>query len=129
MIERKRCEREIDPAQYRPRRAGAERAPEMERSMGLASRVLGAVVVIGAAGALIAAATLAPRVLRSARPMLRRGLKRGLGAYAALRAAAAEFTEDVEDLVAEVQSELSQARPATTAHNDDTPPTGRAEAS
>lgn len=96
--------------------------------MGLASRALGAVVLIGAAGALIAAATVAPRVLRSARPMLRQGLKRGLGAYAALRAAAAEFTEDVEDLIAEVQSELSEARPAAAPSNDDAPPADRAEA-
>lgn len=82
--------------------------------MGLASRLLGTVLVIGAAGALVGAAVMAPRLLRAARPALRQGLKRGLSAYAAVRAAAAEFTEDVEDLVAEVQQELSAAekRPA-----------------
>lgn len=58
-------------------------------------------------GAIVLAAN-APRLLRAARPVLRKGLKRGLEAYAAVRGAAAEFAEDVEDLVAEVQAELKQ---------------------
>jgi hypothetical protein len=64
----------------------------------------------------IGAAAFAPRLLRAARPALRRGLKQGMQAYTALRAATAEFVEDVEDLVAEVQGELSEAMPraATT---------------
>ena len=56
----------------------------------------------------IALAANAPRLLRAARPALRKGLKQGLQAYAAARGAAAELVEDVEDLIAEVQAELNQ---------------------
>jgi hypothetical protein len=88
--------------------------------MGLAHRLLGTALAVGALGALVGVAVVAPQVLRAARPALREGLKRGLAAYGAVRAAAAEFAEDVEDLIAEVQQELSAAseRPA----NDDPPP-------
>jgi hypothetical protein len=129
MIERKQARRRIDPAQYEPAQIGPEPRPEMERSMGLASRALGAVVVIGAGAALIAAAAAAPRILHAARPALRQGLKRGLGAYAALRATAAQFTEDVEDLLAEVQSEISETNATVKSKDAADPPTERAEAS
>lgn len=74
--------------------------------MGLASRFLGGVVVLGLGVGAIALAANEPKLLRAARPMLRKGLKQGLEACAAVRGAAAELAEDVEDLVAEVQSEL-----------------------
>lgn len=76
--------------------------------MGLASRFLGSVIVLGVGVGVIALAVNAPKVLRAARPVLRKGLKRGLGAYAAMRSAASELAEDVEDLLAEVQAELKQ---------------------
>lgn len=78
--------------------------------MGLASRFLGGVVVLGLGVGAIALAANEPKLLRAARPMLRKGLKQGLEACAAVRGAAAELAEDVEDLVAEVQSELKQAQ-------------------
>lgn len=74
--------------------------------MGLASRLLGGVVLVGVGIGALALVANAPKVLRASRPLLRRGLKQGLGAYAALRSAAADFAEDVEDLIAEVQAEL-----------------------
>jgi hypothetical protein len=78
--------------------------------VGLASRFLGGVVVLGLGVGAIALAANAPKLLRAARPVLRKGLKQGLEAYAAVRGAAAELAEDVEDLVAEVQAELKQGR-------------------
>ena len=73
------------------------------------SRLLGGIILVGVGLGAVALVANAPRLLRSARPLLRQGLKRGLAAYDGLRGAAAEFAEDVEDLVAEVQSELKQA--------------------
>lgn len=76
--------------------------------MGLASRLLGGAFVLGMGVGALALAANAPKLLRAARPVLRKGLKQGLEAYAAVRGAAAELAEDVEDLVAEVQAELKQ---------------------
>jgi hypothetical protein len=84
----------------------------MEDSVGPVSRLLGGVILIGVGLGAVVLVANAPRLLRSARPLVRRGLKRGLAAYDGLRGAAAEFAEDVEDLVAEVHAELKQARGA-----------------
>ena len=78
--------------------------------MGLASRLLGGVVVLGLGVGAIALAANAPKLLRAARPVLRKGLKQGLQAYAAVRATASELAEDVEDLLAEVEAELKESR-------------------
>ena len=85
--------------------------------MGLASRLLGGVVVLGVGVGAIALAANAPKLLAAARPVLRKGLKQGLVVYGAVRAAAAELAEDVEDLVAEVQAELKEARAPAQADN------------
>lgn len=87
--------------------------------MGLAARLLGGVVLVGVGVGAVVLAANAPRLLRASRPVLRQGLKRGLEAYAALRGAAADFAEDVEDLVAEVQAELKTHRPASSAQDSD----------
>jgi hypothetical protein len=78
--------------------------------MRMAFRVLGTALLIG--GGVLAVATIvaAPRLLRAARPLVREGLKRGIDIYARARAGAAEFVEDVSDLVAEVQAELTSER-------------------
>lgn len=65
--------------------------------------------MLGVGVGAIALAANAPRLLSAARPVLRKGLKRGLEVYVSVRAAAAELAEDVEDLVAEVQAELKEA--------------------
>ncbi|MGD9965177.1 MAG: DUF5132 domain-containing protein [Hyphomonadaceae bacterium] len=75
--------------------------------MGLGSRLLGTVLVVGAGALAVAAVLAAPGALRAARPLVREGLKRGLDVYDRVRGAAAEFTDDVEDLVAEVRSDFS----------------------
>jgi hypothetical protein len=82
-----------------------------EQALGLASRLLAGAFIIGAGAGAIALAANAPRLLRAARPTLRQGLKRGLEAYHAVRSAAAELADDVEDLLAEVQAELKQTAP------------------
>lgn len=75
--------------------------------MSIAGRVLGTMFVLGAGALTIAAVVAAPRILQTARPLLREGLKRGIGLYEQARAAAAEVAEDVEDLVAEVRAEVA----------------------
>ncbi len=77
----------------------------------LGSRLLGTMLLIGGGVAAVVVVVAAPKVLRAARPMVREALKRGMGVYARARAASAEFVEDVEDLVAEVQAELTATRP------------------
>lgn len=74
------------------------------------SRILSAALLVGGGIAAIALVAAAPRLLRVARPFVRESLKRGMGAYARARAATAEFTEDLQDLVAEVQAELTRER-------------------
>jgi hypothetical protein len=90
----------------------------MEESVGPVSRLLGGVIVVGLGLGAVALVANAPKLLRSTRPFLRQGLKRGLAAYDGLRGAAAEFAEDVEDLVAEVQTELKQAHRSGAAPRD-----------
>lgn len=70
-------------------------------------RILGTVFLIGAGVIAAGAVIAAPRILRAARPLVRDGLKRGMEVYERVRGAAAEFSEDVEDLVAEVKSEIT----------------------
>jgi len=70
-------------------------------------RILGAVLLVGAGVVAVGAVIAAPRILRVARPLVRDGLKRGMEIYERVRGAAAEFSEDVEDLVAEVKSEIT----------------------
>lgn len=77
----------------------------------MGSRVFGAALLVGGGIAAIALVVAAPKLLRASRPFVRETLKRGMGAYARARAATAEFAEDVEDLVAEVQAELTRERP------------------
>jgi hypothetical protein len=76
-------------------------------------RIVGAALLLGGSALAIAAVLSAPKIMRTARPLLRGGLKRGLGLYEQARTSAAEFTEDVEDLVAEVRRDLDAARRAT----------------
>lgn len=76
------------------------------------SRILGTILLAGGVVAAVALIVAAPNLLRASRPFARAALKRGIGAYASARAAAAEFAEDVEDLVAEVQAELTRERPS-----------------
>jgi hypothetical protein len=78
-----------------------------ETVMGLGSRILGTAVLVAGGTLLVAAVIVAPKALRAARPLARDALRRGMRIYERTRTAAAEFVEDVEDLVAEVQSELS----------------------
>jgi hypothetical protein len=75
--------------------------------MGLGARLFGTVALIAGGALVITAVIAAPALLRAARPMARETLRRGLRLYDRARTASAEFVEDVEDLVAEVQSELS----------------------
>jgi hypothetical protein len=82
--------------------------------MSLGGRLLGTVFVLGAGALAVAAIIAAPRLMQSARPLLREGLKRGIGVYEQARAAAAELADDVEDLVAEVRSELTPGRAGET---------------
>ena len=64
-----------------------------------------------AGAGVLAVATIiaAPRLLRAARPAARDVLRRAFGLYERARGAAAEFAEDVEDLVAEVQADAKPA--------------------
>lgn len=79
--------------------------------MAFGSRLLGAVLLIGAGAVVVTAVVAAPVILRRARPLVREGLKRGIDLYERARTAAAEFAEDVEDLVAEVRDDLTKDQP------------------
>lgn len=81
--------------------------------MALFGRVVGAVLVVGAGALTIAAIAAAPKILRAARPLARETIRRGLGLYENVRAAAAEFADDVEDLVAEVRAEPAPSAAAS----------------
>lgn len=74
--------------------------------MGFGARVLGTALLVGIGAVVIAGIVAAPTILRTTRPLVREGLRRGLGAYERARAAASEFADDVEDLVAEVRADL-----------------------
>ena len=69
-------------------------------------RIVGTALVIGVGVVAVGAVIAGPRLLRAGRPFAREGLKRGMALYAQVRGAAAEFAEDVEDLVAEVRAEI-----------------------
>lgn len=73
--------------------------------MALFGRVLGTALLIGAGALAVGAVVAAPKILRASRPAVREALRHGLALYDKARAAAAEFADDVEDLVAEVQAE------------------------
>lgn len=73
--------------------------------MTLFGRVLGTALVIGGGALAVAAVIAAPKILRASRPHVREALRRSLELYDRARAAAAEFADDVEDLVAEVRAE------------------------
>ena len=59
--------------------------------MALGGRILGAVLLVGVGAVAIAALAAAPHILKTARPLLREGLKRGVKFYEGARASAAEF--------------------------------------
>lgn len=87
--------------------------------MGLGGRLIGTVALVVGGALLVTAVIAAPTVLRTARPFAREGLRRGLRFYGQARTAAAAFAEDVEDLVAEVRSDLSHEEgpsPPTARH-------------
>lgn len=78
--------------------------------MGLGGRIFGTAAILGA-GALAAAVVFAaPHIIPLARPAAREAVRRGLKLYERARYAAAEFVEDLEDLVAEAQSEITEKR-------------------
>lgn len=73
--------------------------------MALFGRVLGIALLVGAGALAVGAVIAAPRILRASRPHVREALRRGLALYDKARAAAAEFADDMDDLVAEVRAE------------------------
>jgi hypothetical protein len=79
-------------------------------------RLLRTALILGGGALAVGVVIAGPALLRQARPLVRAGLKRGLGVYARARAAAEELVEDVEDLVAEVRAEMAPERspPAPT---------------
>lgn len=87
--------------------------------MGLGSRLIGTALLVGGGALAVGLIVAAPKLLQAGRPVLRRGLKQGLETYARVRAATAEFVEDVEDLIAEVQAELTHER---SAGSEESPP-------
>ena len=78
--------------------------------MGLGSRLIGTALLVGGGLLAVGLIVAAPSILRAGRPAIRSGLKRGMQMYEQARAAAAELVDDVEDLIAEVQSELTHER-------------------
>ncbi len=78
--------------------------------MALLGRVLGTTLLIGAGALAVGAIVAAPKILRASRPFVREALRRGLAFYDKARSAAAEFSDDVEDLVAEVRAEATKRR-------------------
>lgn len=73
--------------------------------MTLIGRVVGTTLLIGAGVLAVGAIVAAPRILRASRPHVREALRRSFALYDKARSAAAEFADDVEDLVAEVRAE------------------------
>lgn len=80
--------------------------------MAIGGRLVGTAFLIGGGALAVIAVVAAPRLFKAARPVVREGLRRGLGLFERARSAAAELADDVEDLVAEVRSEVSQKPPA-----------------
>lgn len=60
-------------------------------------------IAIGAAAALVG-----PKLWESSRPTIKKALRAGLESYGTARVAAARFSEEVEDLVAEVLYEMKE---------------------
>lgn len=87
--------------------------------MALFGRVLGTALLIGGGALAVGAIVAAPRILRASRPVVREAIRRGLDLYDKARSAAAEFIDDVEDLVAEVRAE-APSRPASGDHAEKT---------
>jgi hypothetical protein len=83
--------------------------------MALFGRIVGTTLLVGAGALTIATIVAAPTILRASRPIAREALRRGLDLYGRVRAAAAEFADDVEDLVAEVRAETTADPPANDA--------------
>jgi Protein of unknown function (DUF5132) len=94
---------------HKARAFDAVRFARTEANMALFGRMAGAALMIGGAALAAAAIVAAPKLLRASRPLVREALRRGLGFYEQVRAAAAEFADDVEDLVAEVRDDASSA--------------------
>lgn len=67
------------------------------------------------AGVALLAPVLAPEATRNIRPVLRAGLKLAIAAGGALRVAAAEAVETLEDLYAEAEAELAAEAEAAAA--------------
>jgi hypothetical protein len=76
--------------------------------MALFGRVLGTALLIGGGALAVAAVVAAPKILRASRPVVREALRRSIALYDKARAAAAEFADDVEDLVAEVRAKTPE---------------------
>lgn len=72
------------------------------------ARWVGTALALGAGVIALGAVIVAPRVLRTARPLVRDALRRGYSLFAYARSASAEFVEDLEDLFAEVKAEHEQ---------------------
>lgn len=75
--------------------------------MALGGRIVGAALLLGIGALAVATLVAAPHVLKTARPLVRGGLKRGMKFYEGARASVAELAEDVEDLIAEVKADLT----------------------
>jgi hypothetical protein len=82
-------------------------AHQQEQALMSLGRVMGTILVLGAGALALGAVIAAPKLLQTARPLVREGLRRGMSLYDRARVAAAEFGEDVEDLVAEVRSDMA----------------------
>lgn len=67
------------------------------------------------AGVALLAPVLAPEATRNVRPVLRAGLKLAIAAGGALKVAAAEAVETLEDLYAEAEAELAAEAEAAAA--------------
>jgi hypothetical protein len=77
---------------------------QQERVMVL-GRLGGVVLVVGAGALAVTAIVVAPAIFKSARPLVREGLRRGMSIYDRARTSATQLAEDIEDLVAEVRAE------------------------
>lgn len=78
------------------------------------------------AGLALLAPVLAPEATRNVRPVLRAGLKLAIAAGGALRVAAAEAVETLEDLYAEAEAELAAEAEAAAAEAVTEPPVAAA---
>jgi len=76
--------------------------------MALFGRVIGTALLIGGGALAVGAIIAAPKLLRASRPAVREALRRSLALYDKARTAAAEFADDVEDLVAEVRADAPE---------------------